>query len=144
MAESIDSDAYAVGILVWAAGLAAPPLTLVLPAVYYAWAPTKRALANRAKRKAEERKEAQRLAAEVAERERLRREAEEYRKSLPPPPPPPPPPPTAERLRAAAKERFESTIRSIDSASLTEAEKHHAREVAKQTFFRELDRLMAR
>lgn len=127
----------------WGVGLLlAPPISLVVPAVYHGWGPVRRALAARAKRKAEERKKAALAAEAAAEEARQRQLAEEYRRNLPPPPPPPPPPPTADEQRAAAKRRFESTIVSIDSTSLTDAEKHHAREMAKQTLFRELDRLM--
>lgn len=142
MADSFDPDHYAVDIVIWAASFAAPPLTFVVPAVYHGWGPVRRALAARAKRKAEERQKAALAAEAAAEETRQRRLVDEYRRNLPPPPPPPPPPPTADEQRTAAKGRFESTIRSIDSTSLSDAEKHHAREMAKQTLFRELDRLM--
>ena len=139
-----DDDNWVWLVVAWGVGLLAPPITLLVPAAYHAWEPVRGVLTARAKRKAEERRKAA-LAAEVAaEQVRQRQLVEEYRRNLPPPPPPPPPPPTADELRTAARSRFESTVRSIDSTSLSDAEKHHAREMAKQTLFRELDRLMTR
>lgn len=130
--------------IAWGVGLIAPPVTLVVPAVYHAWPLVKRAWTAHARR----REEARRVAAVRAEETRRRRaaeaEAEAYRRSLPPPPPPPPPPPTTEELREQARTRYEATLRTLAAATLSDEERRFAREQAKQVLFRELDRLMTR
>lgn len=132
-----DDDGWTTAI-VWGLGLILPPVTLILPAVYHGWGPLKRAWEAHGRR----REEARRAARWRAEEARQRRAAEAYRRSLPPPPPPPPPPPTREELRAAAIAAYEATVKALDAATLGDAERRVAIEQAKQTLFRELDRLM--
>jgi hypothetical protein len=129
-----DDDGMTTAI-VWGVGLILPPVTLIIPAIYHGWGPLKRAWAAHARRR-----EVARLIA--ARRTEEARRAEAYRRSLPPPPPPPPPPPTREEQRAAAHARYEAAVEALDAATLGEAERRVATEQAKQTLFRELDRLM--
>lgn len=83
-----------------------------------------------------EKEEAMRLRREEAERaaEERRRERERLANL--------PPPPTREQLAAAAKERYEKTLRLLEGAGLSEIELQAGREHAKQKYLKEIHEVM--
>lgn len=56
--------------------------------------------------------------------------------------PAPPPPPTPKELAAAARDRYEMTLRMLSNAGLDEIELRAARAKAKQKYLRDLDEAM--
>jgi len=135
-----DPDDWVAPALVWGIALVAPPVSLAVPAAYYAWRGVRalvpvvgRAVAARAARAREERQRREarlELARQAAEAERLRVAAL------------PPPPPTAEELAAQARARYEAALRALDAAPLDETERRAGREHARLRLLRELDGLM--
>lgn len=73
-----------------------------------------------------------------AESERLRVAA------IPPPPvpPPPPPPPKREERERVARNRYESSLRLLDSLDLDEYERRAGRDLAKQKLFQDLEGIL--
>jgi len=85
-----------------------------------------------------EREERERAMQQQIERERWAAEQEQK----PEPAAPPPPPLTIEERIAAAKNRYEETLRLLANAHLDEAELKAAQERAKQKYVHELDEVM--
>lgn len=135
MSDRDDSDTT--DVLVWAATFLIPPVTFLLPVVYYGWRPLTTAVGGWRSRRAIRRA----IAARQAEERRHRLAAEAAWRALPPPPPPPPVP-TTDELRTAARARYEAALRALDAPGLTDAERHAGAERAKQAYLRDLDRLI--
>lgn len=134
-------DVFGIAVVSWicasAAALAAAALLPPLLAVYDGWKRT--AAAWKAE---DERRRVLQMRERFEQAEAQRREAEAMFLASLPPPPAPPPPPTKEALAAAAQERYETTLRMLETAPLDELERRAAIERAKQTLLRDLDKAM--